>query len=119
MPRTHPRVLLGFFFLMIRRQPRSTLVPYTTLFRSAARAALRTDNGQITVRESWSGLNSCLHFWHDFVGSQIRPVEWTCEKCAAVNRENVGASVGETFSRACKCGKIKKITTAAHLPPMK
>ena len=86
---------------------------------AAIRAALRTDNGQITVRESWSGLNSCLHFWHDFVGSQIRPVEWTCEKCAAVNRENVGASVGETFSRACKCGKIKKITTAAHLPPMK
>src|SRR5256885_9782410 len=29
-----------FFFLMIRRPPRSTLFPYTTLFRSA-RAALR------------------------------------------------------------------------------
>src|SRR5215475_294635 len=26
----------GFFFLMIRRPPRSTLFPYTTLFRSAA-----------------------------------------------------------------------------------
>src|SRR6266496_2340575 len=25
----------GFFFLMIRRPPRSTLFPYTTLFRSA------------------------------------------------------------------------------------
>src|SRR5215208_4795597 len=30
--RGHP-----FFFLMIRRQPRSTLFPYTTLFRSGAR----------------------------------------------------------------------------------
>src|SRR2546429_8539817 len=29
----HPPVLL-FFFLMIRRPPRSTLFPYTTLFRS-------------------------------------------------------------------------------------
>src|SRR2546422_8298055 len=29
----HPRVLC-FFFLMIRRPPRSTLFPYTTLFRS-------------------------------------------------------------------------------------
>src|SRR4249919_3232616 len=31
-------VFLGvqFFFLMIRRPPRSTLVPYTTLFRSLA-----------------------------------------------------------------------------------
>src|SRR2546429_5501826 len=27
--------LLFFFFLMIRRPPRSTLFPYTTLFRSA------------------------------------------------------------------------------------
>src|SRR5215208_7280881 len=27
---------LSFFFLMIRRPPRSTLFPYTTLFRSAA-----------------------------------------------------------------------------------
>src|SRR5260221_1849876 len=30
-PRAHPSV---FFFLMIRRPPRSTLFPYTTLFRS-------------------------------------------------------------------------------------
>src|SRR5688572_31818020 len=29
-------MLLLFFFLMIRRPPRSTLFPYTTLFRSAA-----------------------------------------------------------------------------------
>src|SRR3712207_9575642 len=28
-------VLRSFFFLMIRRPPRSTLFPYTTLFRSA------------------------------------------------------------------------------------
>src|SRR2546422_11706128 len=28
-------MLLAFFFLMIRRPPRSTLFPYTTLFRSA------------------------------------------------------------------------------------
>src|SRR5256885_1496933 len=33
------RCLLYFFFLMIRRPPRSTLFPYTTLFRS--RPALR------------------------------------------------------------------------------
>src|SRR5260370_29946027 len=29
---------LHFFFLMIRRPPRSTLFPYTTLFRSPSRA---------------------------------------------------------------------------------
>src|SRR2546427_8538600 len=31
------RSLLSFFFLMIRRPPRSTLFPYTTLFRSSTR----------------------------------------------------------------------------------
>src|SRR2546427_8758941 len=30
-------LLLVFFFLMIRRPPRSTLFPYTTLFRSCSR----------------------------------------------------------------------------------
>src|SRR3712207_7165262 len=37
------RKCMSFFFLMIRRPPRSTLFPYTTLFRSelAARVALQ------------------------------------------------------------------------------
>src|SRR5687768_18601223 len=33
--------LLSFFFLMIRRPPRSTLFPYTTLFRSAHQRLVR------------------------------------------------------------------------------
>src|SRR2546430_9466353 len=33
-----------FFFLMIRRPPRSTLFPYTTLFRSAIEAPRRRDD---------------------------------------------------------------------------
>src|SRR5690349_22812663 len=32
----HITSVLSFFFLMIRRPPRSTLFPYTTLFRSSA-----------------------------------------------------------------------------------
>src|SRR5690242_21214349 len=38
------RVCLLFFFLMIRRPPRSTLFPYTTLFRSP-RGRVRQDLG--------------------------------------------------------------------------
>src|SRR5205809_7611036 len=48
--RNVPSSVLYFFFLMIRRPPRSTLFPYTTLFRSidimglqAAYANLHTD----------------------------------------------------------------------------
>src|SRR3712207_9563653 len=42
MPRlTCSSLCFVFFFLMIRRPPRSTLFPYTTLFRSQRRARLR------------------------------------------------------------------------------
>src|SRR2546422_5693999 len=37
--------LLRFFFLMIRRPPRSTLFPYTTLFRSPDRRAEQQEPG--------------------------------------------------------------------------
>src|SRR2546430_12315186 len=37
MTHSYTCVCLFFFFLMIRRPPRSTLFPYTTLFRSPAR----------------------------------------------------------------------------------
>src|SRR3712207_7986258 len=43
-------MLIVFFFLMIRRPPRSTLFPYTTLFRSiAATMAVRT------IVDAWNG----------------------------------------------------------------
>src|SRR3989440_2835236 len=41
-----------FFFLMIRRPPRSTLFPYTTLFRS--QSARRDHHGQLS-RPLWPG----------------------------------------------------------------
>src|SRR3989454_4682024 len=40
--------LLLFFFLMIRRPPRSTLFPYTTLFRSG----LEIEKGEIKVSQT-------------------------------------------------------------------
>src|SRR3989442_4555045 len=36
---SYSHILSLFFFLMIRRPPRSTLFPYTTLFRSVPRCA--------------------------------------------------------------------------------
>src|SRR5262245_65307999 len=38
-PLSAPSLHFYFFFLMIRRPPRSTLFPYTTLFRSVTRSA--------------------------------------------------------------------------------
>src|SRR5690349_24402359 len=39
-------LFIFFFFLMIRRPPRSTLFPYTTLFRSACRIGEITGHGK-------------------------------------------------------------------------
>src|SRR5256885_15032322 len=41
-----------FFFLMIRRPPRSTLFPYTTLFRSLSRAARARARGRAALGPS-------------------------------------------------------------------
>src|SRR6266705_5290868 len=38
LPTTAVLSFFSFFFLMIRRPPRSTLFPYTTLFRSSTRS---------------------------------------------------------------------------------
>src|SRR3712207_8347049 len=38
--------VFGFFFLMIRRPPRSTLFPYTTLFRSGERVLQGGEGGR-------------------------------------------------------------------------
>src|SRR5260370_21306789 len=46
--RLRPLHCLSFFFLMIRRPPRSTLFPYTTLFRSMGRMLPRP-RGQRTL----------------------------------------------------------------------
>src|SRR3712207_9370781 len=40
-----------FFFLMIRRPPRSTLFPYTTLFRSRLREIAEKDHDEYTVEK--------------------------------------------------------------------
>src|SRR5256885_17258395 len=45
------RIKMFFFFLMIRRPPRSTLFPYTTLFRSCRRRELcrHRDGAKVVV----------------------------------------------------------------------
>src|SRR3712207_7961981 len=52
------RVVYSFFFLMIRRPPRSTLFPYTTLFRSVGTALPRPCSRLGKAR--WSLPISCI-----------------------------------------------------------
>src|SRR2546430_16672188 len=69
-----PTRFLLFFFLMIRRPPRSTLFPYTTLFRS---------------------LDDKLNVWGNAIA-------W-CEEKRIFDRYNeIAAKLGEDYSDALK-----------------
>src|SRR6266550_6974710 len=54
-------VLPFFFFLMIRRPPRSTLFPYTTLFRSRRPASPTSTSCASSSRRTWYPTRSEEH----------------------------------------------------------
>jgi hypothetical protein len=83
---------------------------------AAVRQALGKDGGCVTVHETWSGLRSCLQFWHGFTGSQIRTFAWLCENCGSNAQENVGGIVGEQFALHCNCGHVKQVTVLPAIP---
>src|SRR5438105_10291528 len=88
---------LLFFFLMIRRPPRSTLFPYTTLFRSAAiaTAAVLT---LISLRDSYREMQP----------PENRPLQSKDRKSTRLNSSH------EWISYAVFCLKKKKIKKYAH-----
>src|SRR5204863_7384483 len=51
-----PHIPFLFFFLMIRRPPRSTLFPYTTLFRSVQMGQCRRVCSRFVLASSIAGL---------------------------------------------------------------
>src|SRR5688572_33325311 len=54
--------MLGFFCVMIRRPPRSTLFPYTTLFRSAGDQVARHDVERLALaRDAGDGAEPPPH----------------------------------------------------------
>src|SRR3989442_11735288 len=63
---------LFFFFLMIRRPPRSTLFPYTTLFRSLVSSGARTSG------RSDGGRTCCGEFSRG----------WVCRRCCSRSEEH-------------------------------
>src|SRR6266568_6413710 len=98
--------LVYFFFLMIRRPPRSTLFPYTTLFRSArpprpglsrpARRASRRDaccppprrRRRRRSEEHTSELQSQFHLvCRLLLEKKKKTIEWTHERKKKQNKE--------------------------------
>src|SRR2546430_12296587 len=105
-----PRRYLGtiFFFLMIRRPPRSTLFPYTTLFRSRGVAA-RGAHGALQLGDE--------HVEHRVLerARQMRPV--TVQDAVLDRKSTRLNSSHSQISYAVFCLKKKKMTNLAQLDP--
>src|SRR5207245_10371928 len=87
---SRPHIASSFFFLMIRRPPRSTLFPYTTLFRSSCRHS------------------SCCH------SSSCGPSSWCQSSLCRVawrSEEHTSDSSHGSISYAVFCLKKKKKIT--------
>src|SRR5690625_8025076 len=69
-----PLPLLSPFFLMIRRPPRSTLFPYTTLFRSHGNGKYFSIEKIMTVKDKVRQVPS-----HSLCGDRSRSEEHTSE----------------------------------------
>src|SRR5258706_9460269 len=79
----NPSRILYFFFLMIRRPPRSTLFPYTTLFRSYSDRA-RLPSALSPFAES-SFLRSLQLFAESLIRRKVRSEEHTSELQSLTN----------------------------------
>src|SRR3712207_8769643 len=80
-----------FFFLMIRRPPRSTLFPYTTLFRSAT--VLFTDICRSTERAAEVGDSA----WREILGRHDALVRRAIERHRGREVKHTGDGFLATF----------------------
>src|ERR1017187_10907609 len=88
-------LLLGSFFLMIRRPPRSTLFPYTTLFRSVV-----TLVGWITLIKSLFFLFRRLRWRSEEHTSELQsPMYLVCRLLLEKTIRCGGASEGSNMFR--------------------
>src|SRR5258705_8670081 len=94
-----------FFFLMIRRPPRSTLFPYTTLFRSHG-SPLRPGDGCPARRARARNRNEDVHRgWHI---SRLDQVE-ADRKSTRLNSSHLGISYAVFCLKKKKIRKTKRI----------
>src|SRR3712207_8013962 len=56
---------------MIRRPPRSTLFPYTTLFRSQAGSDLTVQQGSKVTLDGSASLNATTYSWEQISGTSV------------------------------------------------
>src|SRR3712207_7543694 len=98
-----------FFFLMIRRPPRSTLFPYTTLFRSADAKLPQNTDGAIKVAVTPEGEGFALRFAEGAGVLHAHDGEWSLLDGKLVDRKSTRLNSSHAnISYAVFCLKKKK-----------
>src|SRR2546430_5686119 len=99
--------ILFFFFLMIRRPPRSTLFPYTTLFRSFEALAVTAWPNSADIIRFW------VQHWVQLIeGRMAFPVRKRCQigHLAFLDRKSTRLNSSHSqISYAVFCLKKKKL----------
>src|SRR5438876_8618889 len=95
-------ILSFFFFLMLRRPPRSTLFPYTTLFRSirARDTDIDARYATVTARVSLAravGVARTLHRSEEHTSELQSPVHLVCRLLLEKKKDKIGlATLGHS-----------------------
>src|SRR3712207_7134746 len=105
---------------MIRRPPRSTLFPYTTLFRSPARMSTRSDTAHTATTRStrWRRIpcRSTNAFWAPIATISDRPVRNPAAVAASTDRKSTRLNSSHAnISYAVFCLKKKQIKLLGHV----
>src|SRR3712207_3230924 len=101
-----------FFFLMIRRPPRSTLFPYTTLFRSRPLYAFFLI--EVASRRVVH-VGVTRHPTDAWVAQQLREATPFGERPTYLIRDN-DSKYGPTFARVASASGIREVRTAYRAP---
>src|SRR6266566_565337 len=78
----------AFFFLMIRRPPRSTLFPYTPLFRSRRPAPRSSWPARPARRLPLSPASACPPSPQPVTAGQVTPAQWDWESATDAGRHS-------------------------------
>src|SRR3972149_8936401 len=99
-----PSCLLFFFFLMIRRPPRSTLFPYTTLFRSPAhRPYDHVREGGGSRREAQDRKSTRLNSSHSQISYAVFCLKKKKKRTTDVNTHHALQRAGSSVTERALC----------------
>src|SRR5256884_703639 len=108
-------LFLSFFFLMIRRPPRSTLFPYTTLFRSMTSpnqpVSPNMVQASLTIHDNPPTGVTVLSFDIDVTGAELQPSETGTQP---VRSEEHSSELQSRLHLVCRLLLEKKKKTALH-----